>query len=213
MMQIHCICIMIVFLWLLLILQPHHYIIITHYYNIITYYYTLLHHYYIIITSLLHHYYIIITCSIFHYCLVITILLHCYYVLLLIHYYLLLQTHYYVLLRHYYILLRYYYVIITPLCKVPDSRNNGSIITHYYIPLFVIMAIITHYDHYYSLLLVKDCRTCRCARDGPEAGARRASLWRRRLRVPGRPSEGIGRGPRNSLRAAPPECAAAPAYI
>ena len=111
-------------------------------------------HYYIIITSLLHHYYIIITCSIFHYCLVITILLHCYYVLLLIHYYLLLQIYYYVLLRH-------YYVIITPLCKVPDSRNNGSIITHYYKPLFVIMAIITHYVHYYSLLLVKDCRTCR----------------------------------------------------
>ena len=124
-----------------------------------------LHHYYVllyIITSLLHHYYIIITCSIFHYCLVITILLHCYYVLLLIHYYLLLQIHYYVLLRHYYILLRHYYVIITPLCKVPDSRNNGSIITHYYKPLFVIMAIITHYVHYYSLLLVKDCRTCRC---------------------------------------------------
>ena len=45
---------------------------------------------------------------------------------------------------------------------MPVSCNNGSIITHYYIPLFVIMAIITHYYHYYPLLHIKDCRTCRC---------------------------------------------------
>ena len=156
------------------------------------YYYILLHiitsllrHYYIIITSLLHDYYIIITCGIFHYYLVITLLLHCYYVLLQTHYYILLQFNYYIL----YIIITYSYIIITSIwrhyAKCPIhvimglslliiTCNNGSIITHYYIPLFVIMAIITHYDHYYSLLLVKDCRTCRWRCEPPRLAARQA---------------------------------------
>ena len=52
-------------------------------------------------------------------------------------------------------LLRHYCIIITSLCNLENSCNNGFIITYYYIGLFCYYIIITHYviiSHYYLLL-------------------------------------------------------------
>ena len=110
-----------------------------------------------IITSLLH----IITVVIFAcYCMLIqNLLLHCYYILLHCYYMLLHQSLLPVitnsLLPIITSLLRHYYAIITSLCNLQNSCNNGFIITYYYIGLFHYYIIITHYviiSHYYLLL-------------------------------------------------------------
>ena len=110
-----------------------------------------------IITSLLH----IITVVIFAcYCMLIqNLLLHCYYIFLHCYYLLLHQSLLPVianaLLPIITSLLRYYYVIITSLCNLENSCNNGFIITYYYIGLLHYYIIITHYviiSHYYLLL-------------------------------------------------------------
>ena len=51
--------------------------------------------------------------------------------------------------------LHHHYIIITSLCNLENSYNNGFIITYYYIGLFHYYIIITHYfiiSHYYLLL-------------------------------------------------------------
>ena len=52
-------------------------------------------------------------------------------------------------------LLPHYYIIITSLCNLKNSCNNGFIITYNYIGLFRYYIIITHHaiiSHYYLLL-------------------------------------------------------------
>ena len=85
-----------------------------------------------VITSLLH----IITVVIFAcYCMLIqNLLLHCYYILLHCYYMLLHQSLLPVITNSLLLiitsLLRYYYVIITSLCNLQNSCNNGFIITY-----------------------------------------------------------------------------------
>jgi len=87
------------------------------------------------------------------------LLLQCYYIFLHCYYLLLHQSLLPVitnsLLPIITSLLRYYYVVITSLCNLQNSCNNGFIITYYYIGLFHYYIIITHYviiSHYYLLL-------------------------------------------------------------
>ena len=110
-----------------------------------------------IITSLLH----IITVVIFAcYCMLLqNRLLQCYYIFLHC-YYLLLHRSLLPIITNSLLLiitslLRHYYVIITSLCNLENSCNNGFIITYYYIGLLHYYIIITHYvifSHYYLLL-------------------------------------------------------------
>ena len=86
------------------------------------------------------------------------LLLHCYYILLHCYYLLLhrslLPVNTNSLLPIITSLLRHYYAIITSLCNLQNSCNNGFIITYYYIGLFHYYIIITHYviiSHYYLL--------------------------------------------------------------
>ena len=80
------------------------------------------------------------------------IFLHCYYLLLHLS---LLPVITDSLLHIITSLLRHYCIIITSLCNLENSCNNGFIITDYYIGLFHYYIIITHYviiSHYYLLL-------------------------------------------------------------
>jgi len=94
------------------------------------------------------------------YCMLLqNLLLQCYYIFLHCYYLLLHQSLLPVitnsLLPVITSLLRHYYVIITSLCNLENSCNNGFIITGCYIGLFRYHIIITHYvivSHYYLLL-------------------------------------------------------------
>ena len=94
------------------------------------------------------------------YCMLLqNLLLQCYYIFLHCYYLLLHQSLLPVitnsLLPVITLLLRHYYVIITSLCNLENSCNNGFIITYYYIGLLHYYIIITHYviiSHYYLLL-------------------------------------------------------------
>ena len=109
-------------------------------------YFTLLH---IITFDIFACYYMLLQWSLLH---CYYIFLHCYYLLLHLS---LLPVITNSLLHIITLLLPHYYIIITSLCNLENSCNNGFIITYYYIGLFHYYIIITHYviiSHYYLLL-------------------------------------------------------------
>ena len=109
-------------------------------------YFTLLH---IITFDIFACYYMLLQWSLLH---CYYIFLHCYYLLLHLS---LLPVITDSLLHIITSLLRHYCIIITSLCNLENSCNNGFIITYYYIDLFHYYIIITHYviiSHYYLLL-------------------------------------------------------------